>query len=249
VIIRKSADEIAKMREAGKVVNLVLREVQAASRPGVSTLDLDRVAADIIRDNGCKPSFLHYRGTFPAVICTSPNDAIVHGIPGNYRLTDGDILSVDAGAIYEGYQADAAVTYPIGHVPEKTATLIRVTEQALHAGIAQAVHGNRLSDISYAVELVARPHGYGIVREYVGHGIGQLMHEDPQIPNYGPPGKGPRIKEGMCFAIEPMFNMGSWETRAMPDGWTVRTMDGSLSAHFEHTVAVTDAGPEILTLP
>ncbi|MDH3729871.1 MAG: type I methionyl aminopeptidase [Acidimicrobiia bacterium] len=246
MITYKQADDYAAMAIAGAAVAEVLAEVRNAAVPGVSLEDLDRIAATIIRDRGCTPSFLGYHG-FPASICASPNSAIVHGIPGDYRIVDGDILSIDAGAIYKGWHGDGAVTFAVGSVPKAVVQLIATTADALDAGIAEAKHGNRVGDIGAAVSGVAAPHGYGVVREYVGHGIGQQMHEEPQIPNYGTPGRGLKLKSGMAVAIEPMFNLGGPETAVLDDEWTVVTADGSLSAHFEHTVAITPDGPKVLT--
>ena len=248
VITRKAAADFEKMVVAGRCVAAAHSAVRDAAVPGVSTSDLDAIAASVIRDHGCRPSFLGYHG-YPASICASPNSAVVHGIPGDHRLRDGDILSIDAGAIYEGWHADAAFTMPIGTVPPEVATLLEVTEQALWNGIAKAVAGNRLGDIGHAVEETARPHGYGVVREYVGHGIGRAMHEAPDVHNFGSPGKGMRLKTGMALAIEPMFTMGTEETVTLDDGWTVVTADGASSAHFEHTVLLTEQGSVVSTLP
>jgi methionyl aminopeptidase len=245
--LRRNADEIAKMRRAGRVVAEMHEKCIAAARPGVTTANLDKVAREVLESRGARSNFLNYHG-FPAVICTSPNDVIVHGIPGDYRLEEGDILSLDCGAIIEGYHGDAAVTVPIGQVSEEASRLMKVTDESLQAAIAQIRDGNRLSDIGHAVQTVAEDAGYSVVREYVGHGIGTAMHEEPQIPNYGPPGRGIRLKVGHVFAVEPMVNAGGPGTKLMSDGWTVKTADGSLSAHFEHTIAVTEDGPEVLTV-
>jgi methionyl aminopeptidase len=248
VITRKAAADFEKMVVAGRCVAAALAAVRDAAMPGVSTADLDAVAAGEIRRHGCRPSFLGYHG-YPASICASPNSAVVHGIPGGYRLREGDILSIDAGAVYEGWHADAAFTMAIGAVAPEVATLLEVTEQALWNGIAQVVAGNRLGDIGNAVEGTARPHRYGVVREYVGHGIGRAMHEAPDVHNFGSPGKGMRLRTGMALAIEPMFTMGTEETVTLDDGWTVVTADGALSAHFEHTVLLTEQGSVVSTLP
>jgi methionyl aminopeptidase len=248
MITRKTKEQIALMRRAGRVVAEIHERCTAAAKPGATTADIDRVAREVISNRGARSNFLNYHG-FPAVICTSPNDVIVHGIPGSYTLSEGDILSLDAGAIIEGWHADAAVTIPIGEVTEEAAKLLAVTKASLDAGIKEIIAGNHLGDIGAAVEAVATSAGYTVVREYVGHGIGTAMHEEPPIPNYGKPGRGVRIKEGYVFAIEPMVNMGGPETETLEDGWTVVTRDGSLSAHFEHTIAVTENGPEVLTLP
>jgi methionyl aminopeptidase len=247
MITIKSRKEFEKMAVAGQTVALVLATVKQAAVPGVSLRDLDGIAAELIRSRGCTPSFLGYHG-YPASICTSPNNVIVHGIPSDYRLVEGDVLSVDAGAIYEGFHGDAAITFTIGEVPPETQLLIDTTEQALAAGIAQVKAGARLGDIGHAVESEAHRHGFGVVREYVGHGIGRQMHEDPQVPNYGKPGTGTKLKKGMAICIEPMFNLGGHGTQVEPDGWTVVTADGSVSAHFEHTIAITDRGPRVMTL-
>jgi methionyl aminopeptidase len=247
VIIRKSPEEIDRMRRAGRLVGHALTRVVEAVRPGVTLLELDAVAEGVIRDGGGIPSFLGYHG-FPATLCLSPNDRIVHGIPDGYVLQEGDIVSVDCGAIVEGWHGDAAVTVPVGRVDDAARRLIETTERAMWAGIAQARAGNRLSDIGHAIERVAAAPGYGVVREYVGHGIGTRMHEEPQVPNYGRRGRGLRLEVGLALAIEPMVNEGDPSTRVLDDGWTVVTRDGSRSAHFEHTVAITPQGPEVLTL-
>ncbi len=236
------------MRRAGRVVAEMHERTRQAARPGVTTAQLDRVAREVLERRNARSNFLNYHG-FPAVICTSPNDMIVHGIPGDYVLQDGDIVSIDCGAIIEGYHGDAAFTMPIGSVDAAALRLIEVTEQSLWMGIAQMVDGRRLTDIGAAVEAVADAAGYSVVREYVGHAIGTAMHEEPQVPNYGPGGKGPKLRPGMVFAVEPMINMGGAGTRVLDDGWSVVTADGSLSAHAEHTIAITDNGPEVLTLP
>jgi methionyl aminopeptidase len=246
--MRRTEAEIAKMRKAGRVVAEMHEKTRAAARPGVTTLDLDMVAREVLDRRGARSNFLNYHG-FPAVICTSPNDMIVHGIPGGYTLQDGDILSIDCGAIIEGWHADAAFTMPVGDVDPAAIKLIEVTEESLRAAIAQMVDGNRLSDIGHAVQTVAEAAGYSVVREYVGHAIGLAMHEEPQVPNYGPPGRGPKLRPGMVFAVEPMVNLGGPGTRTLEDGWSVVTADGSLSAHVEHTIAITERGPEVLTLP
>jgi methionyl aminopeptidase len=247
VITRKSPEEIDRMRRAGRLVGHTLSRLVEAVRPGITLLELDALAEKEIRDGGGTPSFLGYHG-FPATLCLSPNDWIVHGIPNGSALRDGDILSIDCGAIVEGWHGDAAVTVPVGQVDEAGRRLIETTERAMWAGIAQVRAGNRLSDIGHAVEKVAVADGYGVVREYVGHGIGTRMHEEPQVPNYGRPHRGLRLEVGLVLAIEPMVNEGGPETRVLDDGWTVVTRDGSRSAHFEHTVAITPTGPEVLTL-
>lgn len=248
VITMKDAAAFEKMAIAGRCVAAVHAAVREAAQPGVSMSDLDAISAEVIREHGCRPSFLGYHG-YPATICASPNSVIVHGIPDGYELTSGDIISIDAGAIYEGWHGDAAFTMAIGDVPDEVATLLAVTEQALWNGIAQARAGRRLGDIGAAIEATAKPHGYGVVREYIGHGIGQNMHEAPNVPNYGRPGKGLKLKTGMALAIEPMFNLGTADTAVLDDGWTVVTADGALSAHFEHTVLLTEKGSVVSTLP
>jgi methionyl aminopeptidase len=249
VITRKSREQIALMRRAGKVVAEMHALCAKAAKPGATTLDIDRVAREVIDRRGARSNFLGYHG-FPAVVCTSPNDVIVHGIPSDdVVLEDGDILSIDCGAIIQGWHADAAVTVPIGEIDEESQRLIDVTRQSLDAAIAQVVEGSRLGDIGAAVEGIAEAAGFTVVREYVGHGIGTAMHEEPQVPNYGPPGRGLRLREGIVLAIEPMVNAGGPETLVLDDGWTVVTRDSRRSAHFEHTIAVTEHGPEVLTLP
>jgi methionyl aminopeptidase len=249
MIIYKSPEEIDKMRKAGRIVAGTIDRVLSAVKPGVSTASLDAVAEAYILEQGATPSFKGYRGTYPASICTSLNDEVVHGIPSPKRIVrEGDLLSLDFGAIWEGFHGDSAVTVIVGDSPSPEAEkLVRVTEEALEAGISQIRPGGRLSDIGAAVQQVAEGAGFAVVREYVGHGIGRSLHEDPQIANYGDPGRGPVLKPGLVVAVEPMVNMGGWETRVLADDWTVVTEDGSLSAHFEHTIAVTEDGHEVLT--
>ena len=248
MIILKSPDEVAKMRVAGSIVAETIDTVLAAVRPGVSTADLDAVAEAFIRERKATPSFKGYRG-FPASICASPNEEVVHGIPSPKRiLKEGDVLSLDFGAIWDGYHADSAVTVFVAEPPSAEAEkLVRVTEEALEAGISQIRPGGRLSDISHAVQQVVEGAGFSVVREYVGHGIGRSLHEDPQIPNYGLPGRGPELRPGLVVAVEPMVTMGDWKTRVLADDWTVVTADRSLAAHSEHTIAVTEDGREVLT--
>jgi methionyl aminopeptidase len=245
--MRRKSDEIAKMRLAGKVVAEVHEKTRAAIRPGVTTHELDRISRDVLASRGARSNFLGYHG-FPATICTSPNEMIVHGIPGDYVLQEGDIISVDCGAIVDGWHGDAAYTAGVGEISPEARRLIEVTEQSLFKGIDQMVDGNRIGDIGAAVQNVAESNGYSVVKEYVGHAIGLAMHEEPQVPNYGQPGTGPKLRPGMVFAVEPMVNVGRADTRVLADGWSVVTADGKLSAHFEHTIAITDNGPEILTV-
>lgn len=245
--MRRSKDELDKMRKAGKVVAEMHEVTRAAIRPGVTTMELNELAAEVLAKRGARSNFLNYNG-FPAVICTSPNDMIVHGIPGGYRLKEGDIISVDAGAIVEGYHGDAAYTAGVGTVSAAAQKLMDVTERSLWAGIDQLTIGNHLHEVGRAVQRVAESAGYSVVREYVGHAIGTEMHESPQVPNYWPGSPGPTLKEGMVFAIEPMVNIGTYETYMLDDDWSVMTSDGKLSAHFEHTIAVTDNGPEVFTV-
>ncbi|MCY0876095.1 MAG: type I methionyl aminopeptidase [Firmicutes bacterium] len=247
MITIKSRHELEIMREAGRIVAQTHAAIKVAIAPGVTTRELDAIGESVIRKAGATPSFLGYNG-FPASICASVNDQLVHGFPSDRKLREGDIISVDIGAFFKGYHGDSAWTYAVGEISQVAQDLLAVTEASLHAGIAQAQVGNRLSDISHAVQMYAEPKGYAIVKDYVGHGIGRDMHESPQIPNYGPPGKGPRLRAGMVLAIEPMVNVGDAEVRTLEDNWTVVTQDGSLCAHFEHTVAITDNGPELLTV-
>lgn len=235
------------MREAGRVTARALRAVGEAVVPGVTTRELDEVAVEVIRAAGAKPAFLGYHG-FPATICASRNCEVVHGIPGKLRLVEGDIISIDMGAIVDGYYGDSARTFGVGAVSDEAARLMDVTERSLEAGIAAARPGGHLYDIGAAVQRVAEAGGFSVVREYVGHGIGREMHEEPQVPNYGTAGKGPVLLPGMVLAIEPMINAGTANVRQLRDGWTVVTADGALSAHFEHTVAITEEGPVVLTL-
>jgi methionyl aminopeptidase len=247
--MRKTPEQLAIMRKAGKVVAEMHEKIRAAVRPGVSTADLDRVGREVIDRNGARSNFLNYHG-FPAVICTSPNSMIVHGIPSETCiLEEGDLISIDCGAIIQGWHGDAAFTMGVGTVTDEAAKLIQVTEESLWAGIQAMVEGNRISDIGHAVQTVAEGAGFTVVREYVGHAIGTAMHEKPEVPNYGDPGRGPKLRVGDVFAVEPMVNVGTAETRVLADGWSVVTADGKLSAHFEHTIAITDHGPEVLTLP
>ncbi len=243
----RTADELEKMRGAGGIVAAALAALAAAVRPGVTTGELDRVAETLIRSRGGIPSFKGYHG-FPASVCTSINEEVVHGIPGRRVLHEGEIVSLDVGAIWEGMHGDAAITLPVGRVSARVESLMKVTQAALQAGIAAARAGNRLGDISAAVQQVAETAGFTVVREYGGHGVGRAMHEDPHIPNWGLAGTGPVLKPGMTFALEPMVNLGRSQVRVKSDNWTVVTVDGQPSAHFEHTIAITEGEPEILTV-
>jgi methionyl aminopeptidase len=247
MIIRKSPQEIERMARAGEVVADVLALLGERARPGVTTEELDALADEFIRSRGGTPTFKGYRG-YPASICTSPNDMVVHGIPGMYALSDGDVLSVDVGVTLDGFVADSAYTFPIGDISPEAERLLEGCKAALAAGIGQCRPGNRLSDISHAIQVVTEEHGFSVVRSLVGHGVGRAMHEEPQIPNFGEPGRGPLLSPGMTFAIEPMINAGSPDVVIHDDEWSISTSDESLSAHFEHTVAITEDAPRILTL-
>jgi methionyl aminopeptidase len=246
MIIGKSQKEIEKMRASGRLVGQVLQALRQMVGPGVTTLDVDAAADKMIRDAGAYPTFKGYNG-FPFSICASVNEQIVHGFPSSYELQEGDIFSIDIGATLDGFVGDTATTIPVGTASEDRLKLIRVTDECLELAIEQCRAGKHLGDIGWAVQSHAEEHGYSVVRDYVGHGIGRRMHEDPQIPNYGKPGKGPKIKKGYVFAVEPMVNMGSYYTKTLKDGWTVVTVDGLPSAHAEHTIAITEDGPEVLT--
>ncbi len=245
-IIIKSDQELAAMRQAGRIVTTVLEVLKSQVRPGMKTKELDVIAARELERLGARPSFKGYRG-FPANLCVSVNDEIVHGIPGERVLDEGDIVSLDLGAIFMGFQGDAAITVGVGKISPRAKQLMETTQGALKAGIAAAHPGARLGDISAAIQHYAESRGYSVVREYTGHGIGREMHEEPQIPNFGLPGTGPVLKKGMTLALEPMVNIGDWRTRLGDNHWAVLTVDGSLSAHFEYTIAITDAEPEVLT--
>jgi methionyl aminopeptidase len=247
MIIRKSPQEIERMARAGEVVADVLALLGERARPGVTTEELDALADEFIRSRGGSPTFKGYRG-YPASICTSPNDMVVHGIPGLYALNDGDILSVDVGVTLDGFVADSAYTFPIGEISAEAERLLEGCKAALAAGIEQCRSGNRLSDISHAIQAVTEEHGFSVVRSLVGHGVGRSMHEEPQIPNFGEPGRGPLLSPGMTFAIEPMINAGGPDVVIQDDEWSISTADATLSAHFEHTVAITEEAPRILTL-
>lgn len=248
MIILKSKMEIDIMREAGRIVALTHQELAKAIKPGVTTKQLDELAETFIRSKGAVPSFLGYGG-FSGSICASVNEELVHGIPGKRTLQEGDIISIDIGAQFEGYHGDSAWTYGVGKISEEDQRLMKVTEESLYKGLEKAIPGGRLSDISHAIQIHAEASGFTIVREYVGHGIGRGLHEDPQIPNYGPPGRGPRLKPGMVLAIEPMVNAGERYVRTLEDNWTVVTIDGKNCTHYEHTIAITEDGFEILTRP
>jgi methionyl aminopeptidase len=246
MIIGKSKKEIAKMRASGKLVGLVLAHLRTLVEPGISTIEIDTVAEKMIRDAGAFPTFKGYNG-FPFSICASVNEQVVHGFPSGYKLKNGDIFSIDCGVTLEGFVGDTATTVPVGKVDEERLKLIRITEECLDFAIEQCRPGNHLGDIGWAVQQHAEANGYSVVRDYVGHGIGRRMHEDPQIPNYGKPGLGPKIKAGYVFAVEPMVNKGTHFTKVLSDGWTVVTVDGKPSAHVEHTIAINEDGPEVLT--
>ncbi len=246
MIIGKSKKELEKMRAAGQLVGQVLQELRQMVKPGVSTIEVDRAAEQMIRDAGALPTFKGYHG-FPYSICASVNEQVVHGFPSDYQLKEGDIFSIDCGATLEGFVGDTATTVPVGKVSQQVLDLVQVTEECLELAIEQCRPGKHLGDIGAAVQQHAESHGYSVVRDYVGHGIGRRMHEDPQIPNYGKPGQGPKIRAGYVFAVEPMINLGTHQTKVLPDGWTVITLDGKPSAHSEHTIAITDEGPQVLT--
>ena len=246
MVVLKHADEIEKARASNRIVAEVLSVLREKVRPGLTTRELDKIAESIVEKRGAKPAFKGYRG-YPFSLCTSVNDEVVHGMPSNRVLMEGDIIGLDFGVYYQGLYGDSAITLPVGRVNDQAARLMQVTEQSLYMAINQACHGNRLGDISAAVQETAESSGYSVVRDFVGHGIGKSLHEDPQIPNFGKKGRGIELKKGMILAIEPMINAGKYKVKILPDGWTVITADGSLSAHFEHSVAITDNGPEILS--
>ncbi|MGF9909369.1 type I methionyl aminopeptidase [Brevibacillus porteri] len=246
MIILKSKAELEVMREAGRIVALTHQELAKAIKPGVTTKQLDEIAETFIRSMGAIPSFKGYGG-FLGSICASVNEELVHGIPGKRALQEGDIISIDIGAQFQGYHGDSAWTYPVGKISTENQKLLRVTEESLYKGLEKAIPGGRLSDISHAIQVHAEAAGFTLVREYVGHGIGQNLHEDPQVPNYGPPDRGPRLKPGMVLAIEPMVNAGERYVRTLEDNWTVVTVDRKTCAHFEHTIAITEDGYEIFT--
>ena len=248
MIIRKNDNEIQLMRRAGKIVGDALAMLQEEIKPGISTADLDKLAEEFIISQGAKPSFKGYY-SFPATLCTSINEEVIHGIPSrNKILQDGDIISIDCGAFFKGYHGDAARTFPVGKVSDTANNLIRITEKSFFKGIEKAIVGNRLSDISHKIQSYVESEGYSVVRDFVGHGIGKRLHEEPNVPNFGKPGRGPKLTHGMTLAIEPMVNIGSFYTKTLRDNWTVVTADGSLSAHYENTVVILETGVEILTL-
>lgn len=246
MVILKQPDEIAKARASNRIVAEVLSVLREKVKPGVTTRELDRIAEDVTAKRGAKPAFKGYRG-YPYSLCASVNEVVVHGMPSNRVLVEGDIIGLDYGVCYQGLYGDSAITLPVGRASEQAARLMQVTEQSLYTAIDQAVDGNRLGDISATVQETVEAAGYSVVRDFVGHGIGKNMHEDPQIPNFGKKGRGIELKTGMILAIEPMVNAGKYKVKILSDGWTVITADGSLSAHFEHSVAITDNGPEILS--
>lgn len=253
MILIKSPKEIEYMRESGRIVALALAEMEKAVRPGITTYELDKIATDVLKHEDAIPSFKGQEGfegskPYPATICASVNNQIIHGIPDNYALKEGDIISIDMGALKNGYHGDAARTFPVGHISEEAQKLIDVTKQSFFEGMKFAKQGNRVSDISHAVQTYAESFGFSVVREFVGHGVGTELHEDPQVPNYGKPGRGPRLAKGMVIAVEPMINEGGYDIDILKNGWTVVTADGSLSAHYENTIVITDGEPELLTL-
>jgi len=246
MVILKQPDEIVKARASNRIVSEALSVLREKIKPGITTRELDKIAEGIVEKRGAKPAFKGYRG-YPFSLCTSVNEEVVHGMPSNRVLIEGDIVGLDFGVYYQGYYGDSAVTLAVGRISEKAAKLMKVTEQSLYAAIEQAKDGNRLGDISAAVQETVETGGYSVVRDFVGHGIGKSLHEDPQIPNFGKKGRGIELKKGMILAIEPMVNAGKYKVKILADGWTVVTDDGSLSAHFEHSVAITEDGPEILS--
>jgi len=246
MIVIKSSKEIELMQESGRIVALVHETIKKAIKPGVTTGELDRIAEAVITENGAVPSFKGYHG-FPGSICASINDQVIHGIPGDIKLSEGDIISIDVGAFKNGYHADAARTHPVGNVSEAAANLIKVTEESFFEGLKYCRKGYRLSDVSHAIQKYSEDRGYGVVRDFVGHGVGRQLHEDPPIPNYGAPGRGPRLENGMVLAIEPMINQGDHRVKVLDDDWTVVTLDGLWSAHYEHTVVITEDEPLLLT--
>ncbi|MFH0811582.1 MAG: type I methionyl aminopeptidase [Pseudomonadota bacterium] len=246
MIVCKSSSEIEKLKKSNHIVSLILEELRKSVKPGVTTLELDQLAEKLTRKHDCIPAFKGYRN-YPACLCLSVNEQIVHGIPGNRKLQNGDIVSLDLGVKCDGFYGDAAITVPVGEVSPESQKLIDITKEALYLGIEKARAGNRLSDISHAIQTWVEKHGFSVVRDFVGHGIGKNLHEEPQIPNFGKPGFGPRLRKGMVLALEPMVNAGGHEIKILDDGWTAVTADGSRSAHFEHSIAVTEDGPLVLS--
>jgi methionyl aminopeptidase len=246
MVIRKSRNELEKMRSAGLIVAETLRDLRRMVEPGITTRDLDAYAEKKIRSAGADPTFKGYKG-FPASICASVNDEVVHGIPSDRKLREGDIIKIDCGATLDGYVGDAAISVAVGAISPELERLMQITRDSLFRAMEKMIPGNRLYDVSFAVQEYVEEHGFSIVREFCGHGIGQRMHEDPQVPNYGRPGTGPKLKEGWVLAVEPMVNAGTHEVKILPDGWTVKTRDGKASSHFEHTIAVTEDGPVVMT--
>lgn len=247
MIILKNDKEIDLMRKAGRTLAEALLLVESKVKPGITTAELDRIAEEFITKQGGKPSFKGLYG-FPSALCISVNEQVVHGFPSSYKLQDGDIVSIDCGVFLDGFHSDAARTFPVGEISEISKKLIDVTEKSFFKGIEKAVEGNRLTDISYEIQSYVEQNGFSVVRDYVGHGIGKTVHEDPEVPNFGRPGRGPRLSSGMVLAIEPMVNVGTWRVKTLDDDWTVVTADGMKSAHYENTVAILPNGPEILTL-
>lgn len=247
MIVLKTKSELAVMQKACKISADALNVAEEVIKPGITTKEIDHAIYHFITKSGATPSFLNYMG-YPASACISVNDVVIHGIPSSYRLQEGDIVSVDVGACYQGFHGDNAFTFSVGKIAPEVEALLRETQASLYKGIEQAVIGNRIGDISFAVESHVRPFGYGIVREFVGHGVGKNLHEEPEVPNFGKPGRGPRLVEGMTIAIEPMINLSGDGVKVLPDGWTTKTVSGSVSAHFEHTIAITKNGPAILTV-
>lgn len=247
MIILKSKEEIELLRKSNQIVVHILKALRKIIKPGITTLELDSYAEEQIRKKGAIPAFKGYRG-FPASLCVSVNEQLVHGIPDSRRLKEGDIVSMDLGVVRSGFYGDAAITVPVGKISQEATKLLDVTQNALYKGIEQAKAGGRLYDISHAIQSWVEGNGFSVVRDFVGHGIGRNLHEEPQIPNFGLPNRGVQLKTGMVLALEPMVNVGTWRVKVQPDGWTVVTMDGSLCAHFEHTIAITEDGPDILTL-
>lgn len=247
MIILKSKEEIELLRKSNQIVVHILKALRKIIKPGITTLELDSYAEEQIRKKGAIPAFKGYRG-FPASLCVSVNEQLVHGIPDSRRLKEGDIVSLDLGVVRSGFYGDAAITVPVGKISQEAARLLNVTQNALYKGIEQAKAGGRLHDISHAIQSWVEGNGFSVVRDFVGHGIGRNLHEEPQIPNFGLSNRGVQLKAGMVLALEPMVNVGTWRVKVQPDGWTVVTVDGSLCAHFEHTIAITEDGPDILTL-